>query len=191
MNSVHEPSPNGDSETLPSQKPRSKTQTGCMSPQLAQPAHQARPGRAWPRALRALAPCRSSPSAVSPLESPLACRSCRAPCAPLPRAPRVRPPAARLRVTRPSALRPLTQRPALACPARPAPCAPSSLRAQRPVPSAQHPRLCAPACPAACNAIVVLQYNLGSSQIPFFLHKFFFLLFNNNYYYFFQLFPTA
>ena len=51
MNNVHERSPNGDSETLPSKKKKKvKNQTGCMSPQLAQPAHQvrARVDVSWP-----------------------------------------------------------------------------------------------------------------------------------------------
>ena len=61
MNSVHEPSPYGDSETLPSKKTQVKNQTGCMSPQLAQPAHQARPGArarvavSWPAQCRIVA----------------------------------------------------------------------------------------------------------------------------------------
>ena len=41
MNNVHEPGPNGDSETLPSRKTKSKTKPGVIAPKLAQ---LARPG---------------------------------------------------------------------------------------------------------------------------------------------------
>ena len=36
MNTVHEPGPNGDSETIPSRKTRSKTKPGARAPKLAQ-----------------------------------------------------------------------------------------------------------------------------------------------------------
>ena len=55
MNSVHEPGPNGDSETLPSRKTRSKTKPGARAPKLAQ---LARPGAHW-RAARMAARRRS------------------------------------------------------------------------------------------------------------------------------------
>ena len=50
MNSIHEPGPNGDSETIPSRKTRSKTNLGARAPKLAQLGTQARisarmPGR--------------------------------------------------------------------------------------------------------------------------------------------------
>ena len=41
MNSIHEPGPNGDSETLPSRKTRSKTKPGARAPKLAQLGTQA------------------------------------------------------------------------------------------------------------------------------------------------------
>ena len=44
MNSIHEPGPNSDSETLPSRKTRSKTKPGARAPKLAQLGTQARTG---------------------------------------------------------------------------------------------------------------------------------------------------
>ena len=55
MNNVHEPGPNGDSETIPSQKIRSKTKLGARAPKLAQLGTQA---RACLAVLWALRPCR-------------------------------------------------------------------------------------------------------------------------------------
>ena len=46
MNSVHEPGSNGDSETLPSQKTRSKTKPGARAPNW--PSLCAQAARAWP-----------------------------------------------------------------------------------------------------------------------------------------------
>ena len=56
MNSVHEPGPNADSETLPSRKTRSKNKPGARAPKLAQLALRhtrcvqawSYCGRAWP-----------------------------------------------------------------------------------------------------------------------------------------------
>ena len=80
MNSVHEPGLNGDSETIPSRKTRSKTKPGARAPTLAQLGTQARtgahmPGRVvgatavswpWPSAVsQDVMPCRKRPNAVS------------------------------------------------------------------------------------------------------------------------------
>ena len=43
MNSVHEPGPNGDSETILSRKPGQKLSQVHKTPKLAQPVHQAHP----------------------------------------------------------------------------------------------------------------------------------------------------
>ena len=56
MNSVYEPGPNGDSETLPSRKTRSKTKPGARAPKLAQLAH---PGAQWRAQVRSGAPRRA------------------------------------------------------------------------------------------------------------------------------------
>ena len=107
MNSVHEPGPNGDSETIPSRKTRSKTKLGARAPKLAQLGTQAHtgarmPGRvvgatavSWPSCpvvSRTAWPYRSAharvrrvlrPSAVSQLPSGSVAapqRQCRRPC---------------------------------------------------------------------------------------------------------------
>ena len=133
MNSVHEPSPNGDSETLPSQKPRSKTQTGCMSPQLAQPAHQA---RARVRVVASPAPYRGR--AARPYPSLwLPCRSlmprapaCPARTHPAPCAPACTPTPAAREPTHASARSPSALRAQRL--ASPAPCAPNAQRPRLP-----------------------------------------------------------
>ena len=48
MNSVHEPGPNGDSETLLSRKTRSKTKPGARAPKLAQRGTQDCTGACMP-----------------------------------------------------------------------------------------------------------------------------------------------
>ena len=52
MNSIHEPGPNGDSETISSRKTRSKTNPGARAPKLAQLGtprrSQAHPGARTP-----------------------------------------------------------------------------------------------------------------------------------------------
>ena len=107
MNSVHEPGPNGDSETIPSRKTWSKTKPGARAPKLAQLGTQARtnarmPCRvvgatavswpsclfesppAWPyRSTHASARRVLRPSAVSQCPSSLVAapqRPCRRPC---------------------------------------------------------------------------------------------------------------
>ena len=98
MNSVHEPGPNGDSETLPSRKTRLKTNPGARAPKLAQlgtPRHaHAWPyrGQAWPcrgrgplpyrsPSRRFAAPLRAVPRtpACLALRSCASCRACRRP----------------------------------------------------------------------------------------------------------------
>ena len=121
MNSVHEPSPYGDSETLPSQKPNWLHEPP-IGPASALGHAQAVHGLAhcahWRSVAAAPRPCCRSRSRAPAAHAAPPCHTPRAPL----------PPAERLRVTRPSALRPLTQRPAPARPARPAPnahtCAP-------------------------------------------------------------------
>ena len=127
MNSVHELGSNGDSETLPSQKTRSKTEPGARAPKLAQLAQPVRTGRvrvavswaAWPYRSRAPRPCRSAPRALAPARLPLLPLLPRAPC---------RAPCAFTRMQRTCLCR------------APAPCTrlPSALHAQR-LPSAHAP----------------------------------------------------
>ena len=73
MNSVHEPGPNGDSETLPSRKTRLKTKPSARAPKLVQlarlGAHWRAQARAWPRAggriVAGSRPCRGQGPVVS------------------------------------------------------------------------------------------------------------------------------
>ena len=95
MNSVHEPGPNGDLETLPSRKTKSKKKLGARAPKLAQlaPRHaQVRAGLvvSWPGLAMswARAPVVLQLQAAMSQRSPARpCASCRArratrPCAP-------------------------------------------------------------------------------------------------------------
>ena len=66
MNSVHEPGPNDDSETILSRKTRSKTKPGARAPKLVQLGTQARPGvRTLSRVMGAAAVSWLWPPAVS------------------------------------------------------------------------------------------------------------------------------
>ena len=80
MNSVHEPGPNGDSETPSTRKTRSKTKPVAQAPQLAQPAHQARPS-ACERGRVVASPASYRGRAARPYRSlRLPCRGAPVPC---------------------------------------------------------------------------------------------------------------
>ena len=99
MNSVHEPGPNGDSETIPSRKTRSKTKPGARAPKLAQlgtpRCAQARPGArahavSWPAQCRivvGLPSCTTPQAAVSRRPSAISQTQCRSPLRAVQRAP--------------------------------------------------------------------------------------------------------
>ena len=128
MNSVHEPGPNGDSETIPSRKFRSKTKLGARAPKLAQLGTPSAPRvHQWPCRGRHSRPYRGRGPAVSwPRPWPCRSLSCRI-VASLPRVP-----------MRPAAPR----RPASPCPSssahRPSPA---------PLPAPCRGRVCAQARP--------------------------------------------
>ena len=115
MNSVHEPGPNGDSETIPSRKKQVENHAGCTSTQLAQ--------LAAPRLRSRDRVVAGSPGRVTELRArPARCRLRPALCRPCParcRTPPTARPARPCRAPAPSALAPGPAHPSSA-PARPA-----------------------------------------------------------------------